>query len=559
MEEYITDVFTYLGCDVQQNGAVLDVRLTPELAESFRKPKLRLVFQTEHVGRDTELVTHGSYVTGRLYDLLKERGQYMSVILPKTEQPVPDIHLRGSNCVCVTERVREVRKTEVSIIFRVTYYSDEKREEIVTAGIDLEGRVSLSSGFPYTANLLQQAAPHRHPFSQKATKALYEQCVAEVQKHAEQQAAQYQETPARHFHDNITRLEAYYQQMIEELPELDQYRDVHMKQLQDEYDIKVADEHHKCQMQISITPVSFCATSIPVRRTRATFAKANGQKRTAKNPGTDVVIEAFQNLFSGQTLLPHCDSCGRDMARVGICESGSHAACDACLVECHECGSAVCKECGAAVCVECGKWVCPTCSQVCHVCGERYCSRHLLGCLICREHYCRQCATVCESCGKPTAHNHVTVCDISGQRNCPACAIECSCCRKQVSQSLMKACAYCGQQACSECTFQCEVCGDEFCVHHISECDVTGAMVCPKHLGTCKQCGKQVSTAVLHACDICGTKVCTGCSQQCRQCGTFFCEKHSDEIIACTECGTRYCVLCYSGQGPCEECMEDDA
>ncbi len=551
MKDYITDVFTYFGCAVQQDGAVLDVRLTPELTESFRKPRLRLVFQAEHVGGDTELVTHGSYVTGRLYDLLKERGQYMSVLLPKIDQAVPEIHPEGSNCACVTERVREVRKTEVSMIFRVTYYSDEKREEILTTGVDLEGRVSLLSGFPYTAALLQQAAAHRHPFSQKETKVLYEQCVAEVQTHAEKQAAQYQDALARHVHENITRLEAYYHQMIEEIPDLDQYRDVHMKQLQDEYDIKVADEHHKCQMQISITPVSFCATTIPVRRTQATFANTNSS-------GIQVMVEVYQNLFSGETILPRCQSCGQDMARVGICEFGSHAACDACLVECHECGTTACKECGVTVCFECGEWVCPTCSQVCHVCGERYCSRHLLGCLVCREHYCRQCATVCESCGKPVARNHVTVCEISGQRNCPACTIECSCCRKQVAQSQVHACAYCGQQACSECTFRCEVCNEEFCVHHVSECDVTGAMVCSKHLGTCKQCGKRVSTAVLHTCDTCGISVCTDCSQQCRQCGTFFCEKHADEIIACTECGTRYCILCYSGQGPCEECLEEE-
>lgn len=567
MKAYITDVFTYLGCDVRHDDAVLEVQLTPELAECFRKPRLRLVFQAEHVGCDTELVTHGSYVAGRLYDLLKERGQYLSVLLPRIDQPVAEVHLKGNNCVLVRERTQDVRKTEVSVIFRVTYYSDEKREEIVTASVDLDGHVSLSSGFPYTSALLQQAEPYPHPFSRKQARAVYDHCLANVQAHAEQQAAQYQEALARHFHDNITRLEAYYQQMIEELPELDPDRDLHIKHLQDEYDIKVADEHHKCQMHIAITPLSFCAISVPVRRIRTTFAKLKGAKqaqevtgnrRKRKEERTTVTVEAYQNLFSGDTRLPRCDSCGQEMARVGICEVGAHAVCEACLVECHECGTAVCKACGAAICFECGEWVCPTCSQGCHLCGERFCSRHLLGCLVCREHYCQQCAVMCESCGRPVAHNHVTVCEISGQRNCPACTSACSCCRKQVSQSLIHTCAYCGQQACAECTFRCEVCGQEFCVHHVSKCDVTGALVCPNHLGTCAHCGKHVSTAALHICDACRKSVCPDCSKHCHQCGTYFCEKHADELLTCPECGRRYCVLCYSGQGPCTQCLGEE-
>lgn len=564
MKEYIIDVLTYLGCAVRQDGAVLEAQLPPELADVFRKPVLRLVFQAEHVVEDTELVTHGSYVVGRLYDLLNARGHYLSVLLPASASPVPEARLTGSKCVCVAERVREIRKTEVGIMFRITYYSDEKREELITATVDLEGRISLSAGFPYSRDALQQAEPYRHPFSHKASQALYDRCVADARTYAEQQAAQYQETLARHFHENITRLEAYYRQMIEEIPDLDQYRDLHIKQLQDEYAIKVADEHHKCRMQITIAPVNFCAVTIPARRIRATFEKAKGErpKVEGERPGAEgdtvkVTVEAYQNLSSGETRLPRCQSCGEEMKQIGICEAGSHAVCGECLITCHECGTAVCKDCGIAPCAECGQWVCPSCSDVCHVCGERYCARHLLGCLLCREHYCRHCATVCERCGKPVPHTHVTACEITGQRICPACTVECSCCRKQVSQATVTTCAYCGQHACSECTFRCEVCGEEFCVHHVSECEVTHAMVCARHLGTCKQCGKQVSTAALHACDVCGKRVCTECSQQCHHCGTFFCDQHAaDEIIACTECGTQYCVLCYSGQGPCEECED---
>jgi hypothetical protein len=574
MKEYIADFFTYFGCDVQQQNAVLRIDLTPEFSEYFRNPKLRLVFHPDHLENAAELVTHGSYLSGRIYDLLKKRGEYISVLLPQKEEAITAPLLEGANCTLTRQRARSLRRTEIYVLFRITYYSDEKVEEIVTTGIDIEGHISVSSGFPYTATLLQAASPCRLPFTQKQANVLYEQCLQRVNQYAEHQAALIQEKLAQHFHENITRLEAYYQQMIEEVPILEKQRDVYIRQLQDEYEIKASDERQKCQIQVSITPISFCAVTIPFRRSRYTFQGAESRKQRAENrkqktesrkqkaesrePGSEVIVEVHQNLFSGKIILPHCESCEHEMSEVGICEGKSHPVCPNCLVECHECGKSVCRDCGMTICFECGEWVCPECSQQCHLCGERLCTRHLLGCLLCRDHFCQQCTATCESCGKPVGRIHLTACEISYQLNCPACTMMCSCCRKHVSKSLITSCAYCGQQACTECTFRCSVCNEEFCVHHIAECAITKEMVCPRHLGTCSQCKQHISTSHLHRCDSCGKTVCTQCAHQCAHCGTYFCQTHTDETIPCSECGTLYCVLCYSGQGPCRKCPEKE-
>ena len=89
MKDYTTDFFTYFGCALQQDGKVLSVHLTPELAQYFGKSTLRLVFQPEHLEKQTELVTHGSYLANRISDLLKSSGAKVSVTLPKrvAEQP----------------------------------------------------------------------------------------------------------------------------------------------------------------------------------------------------------------------------------------------------------------------------------------------------------------------------------------------------------------------------------------------------------------------------------------------------------------------------------------
>jgi hypothetical protein len=581
MKDYTADFFTYFGCTLHQDGNVLSVELTPELAQHFGKSTLRLVFHPEHLEEQAELVTHGSYIINRIYDLLKFSGEKVSVTLPKRQKTkarkelsTSDLLPTGINCVITKQRSREIRKTDVYIIFRITYYSDEKIEEMIIVGMDFERNLQVNTEFPYPPEILKDAVSSRFPFTRKQTQEIYDRCLEQASIYAEKQALKHQEKLGEHFHESITRLEAYYQQMIEEVPVLEENREDYIRQLQDEYEIKTADELKNCQVQVSIAPISFCTITIPFRRYRYTFrtseleskgyrAKSKRQAQAALNRSfpsvhvsPEVTVDIYHNLFSGELIYPRCESCGREMKQIGVCEVNSHLVCHNCLVECHECGTHLCRDCGIEVCFECGEWVCHQCSKQCHICGERYCTRHLQGCLICREHFCLQCAETCEVCGKPVGKIHLTACEISYKLVCPACMSVCSCCRKQVCQSFISFCAFCGQQACAECTFRCEVCGEAFCVHHILECEVTKKMVCPRHSGVCESCSRHVSTENLNTCDVCGKKVCTLCSTQCHHCGNFFCEAHAGEMMRCPECGELYCTLCYSGRGLCVACRK---
>ena len=83
MKDYVVDFFTYFGCTLEQHGQVLTVTLTPELTQHFGKPELHLVFRPEHASKDAELVTYGSYITSRMYDIVKQFGKRVAVSLPK--------------------------------------------------------------------------------------------------------------------------------------------------------------------------------------------------------------------------------------------------------------------------------------------------------------------------------------------------------------------------------------------------------------------------------------------------------------------------------------------
>lgn len=477
MQEYVTEFFEYFGCTMQQDGAVLVIAMTPELAEYFGKPRLRLVFDSRHAAQNAELVTPGSYLAHRMYDLLKQGEKTTSVILPKRRE-FSDIQtaIVPYRSALTNISKKETFRTETYITFRVTYFAHDKIEELLTIGIDYEGNVREHVEFPYMIADLERAVSGEFPLTKKQAKELYNACVAGLQQHVQERALRYQKELAQQYYADIMRLEGFYQQMIEEIPLLANQRESSVRQLQQEYQIKVADELRKCQIHSTIEPVTFCAVTMPFYQYQLTLQSATSKSHKAK-------IRAYHNLFSGAWQTPRCESCGKAMREIGVCDAASHAVCRECLGTCEECGTQVCQQCGLEQCPECGKQLCHQCSTLCHLCGKRSCHEHTLGCRLCHAHFCVQCAAACDECGSVVEKNHLTACEICQQRICPHCTFRCVSCQREVGRTHQISCAFCGQQICGDCAFQCDICGKMFCAHHIHECDLTRKMVCPYHVG----------------------------------------------------------------------------
>lgn len=561
MKDYVVDFFTYLGCTLEQHEQELIVMLTPELTQYFGKPELHLVFHPEDTDKNRELVTYGSYITGRMYDIVKQFGKRVAVSLPKRQLRADEIQpklavqeeaaLVSQYCSISRLRSREVKKTENYLTFRIAYYSNEKTEELSTMCLDVEEKVLTNVTFPYSQKLLSEAKVTRVPYTRRQIQRIYETCLDAVKRHAEQQANVFQRQLAEHYHHDVLRLEGYYQQMIAEIPDLTSNRQQQVQQLQHEYRSKLVEELQKCHIQVSIEPISFCTVTIPFRRDRYTLESPKRHSRQ-ENPTIDV----FQNLFSGEMLFPHCPSCDQEMKSVGICDTAFHVVCQTCLNTCSRCGAHVCLDCGITRCADCGVYVCQECSVQCHLCGKRFCIEHTLGCLECRKHFCHHCGAACEECGRFVGNIHLIECDLSHRRVCFECLVTCPCCDQHVSQSQAYTCAFCGQYMCRECTFRCDVCEKQICVHHIRECELSGKMACPQHIGVCEQCSRHASAPYLHTCDVCGKQLCSQCALQCHDCGLFFCEDHREELLTCPMCGKTYCHLCYTGQGICPSCQQ---
>ena len=350
MKAYVTEFFKYAGCVVADEGNILTVELSPELAAYFGKTTLRLVFQPEHLEPQTELVTHGSYLANRIYDLLKPTGAKVSVLLPKRVVEAQDFRslkdfgslpflpLQGLDCTLTARPAKEIRRTESYLIFRLTYSSDEKVEELITVKSDFMGNLQVMSAFPHFFSGLQGAVGCRFPLTRKQAKAIYDRCLAPVERYAEQQAHARQGKFAPHFHENAARLEAYYRQMIDEVPVLEPGRELVIRQLQDEYELKITEELKKCQIQAAITPISFCTLTIPFRQYRYTLETDGGRKKTnTAPPAPKITFDVYHNLFSGEVVYPPCPSCGHGLKQIGVCEMSGHPVCQDCLHECRAC------------------------------------------------------------------------------------------------------------------------------------------------------------------------------------------------------------------------------
>ncbi len=555
MKEFLIAFFEYAGCAAREDERGLTVDLTADAARHFGKPRLRLVFDPAHLTPDAELATPGSYLTNRLHELIGSFGQKAAVTLPKRHAALDGddarIRLQARSGRLAPPLAREILRSEAFLTFRVTYFSNEKVEELVTVGVDMRGQLARHATFADVLALVKQGEFGRFPFSKADAKAIYARCLEQARTQAQEEATRRQRQLAEQYHHDVVRLKGFYRQLIEEIPDMAIDREQQERQFQEEYRRKASDELQKCQVHVEIEPVGFCAVSTPFQRYRVALTPKQAARRAEA-----VSVDAHHNLFSGAVILPQCPSCGKETQTVGLCETGNHAVCEACLEICGVCGATVCHACGSEQCAECGARLCPACQERCHLCGKTYCPAHLLGCLDCRKHFCRSCSAQCAECGNITGNIHVIECDLSHRPVCFHCLVTCPCCDQHVGRSHSATCAFCGQQVCRECAFQCAECGQTFCVHHVRECEISGQMTCPRHSAVCARCERHVSVGRLRKCDVCRKTICAECAARCQGCGHDFCEEHREEMTACPECGRLYCALCYSGQGVCSFCQK---
>ncbi|MBI3946158.1 MAG: hypothetical protein HY321_09590 [Armatimonadetes bacterium] len=590
LQAFTADFFALAGCPAQAGDGSLSVDLTPELADLFGRPSLRLAFQAgDRLDPDAQLIQPGSVLLEKMAAYLRQRvGVGLADVpaaVPAEAVIPPEITFA---CEAELGRVDVQPEEFVTFNFRISYVCDEKNEEILPVAVDSEGQWVEDTEL---LARLAAAPPAEGPVetSRRALGALHAGAEARARRHAEQSATRFEQETLPRLHREISRLRAFYQAQIHELDPQDE-RD---QDLRDRYErelrLRTEEEILNHRMTVSLSLVNFRVVRVPRARYRVRLERPHARRTH--------VFE--RDLATGTLIRPGCEACGTSLTAADLC-AGGHLVCPGCVRACALCGRAECAACGVALCERCGRSVCAECRVTCAVCENVVCREHSGACPVCSRPACDACLRECALCHSPQCATHLAACAVCGRLACAACRETCSecgaaCCAEHAGTcercgrvfctAHLEACESCGArrcsghlETCSECgrrlceahARSCGGCGSPVCEAHVGRCGVCGAeacsvcgpvcaitevRLCPEHAVVCGVCAETVASTHAATCAVCGTAVCARHAAECEACGRVACERHRSE---CRMCGAILCGTC-GGAGVCGACREADA
>ena len=618
LRRFTTEFFSYFGAAVGEADAPSDGYLTVELggdlAEHFGKPVLHLCFHNAEGVSGYDLVAHGSRTFDRMLAYLNGRGAATLLDLPSRHTSSEELlaAVRPLNASIANLRMSEQVRRLFVFNWRITYRSDDKREELYTVVLDEDGeRLRLvgepdapagaldldalfadatehangadDSGGGHAANGQQAARPlppmtHLVRLAEAARKiAIY---------HADFRCVTHEADVLPRLYRTLNRLTTYYGQQIEEVYDSHDPTGEKRRALEVDLERKIAEEVENHRLRVEVTLFSYAVFNLPVAVAEMTLSDG---KREA-------TVRVARNRYSGALERPRCHACGEETSAVAVDRNG-HITCDNCIRQCAGCGEIVCAACGVAPCPVCGKENCEACGEVCWACGERACPEHISRCPVCGDTVCHACQAECAHCGTWQCRSHlhtdavrtaegeyqlicaacavrcpgclqysasIETCEASGQRFCANCLVTCAKCGKRVGPGFYQVHSETGKAYCNSCMTECPACGaltpeTSVCVtcgavgcHSCgAACDVCGRWSCKEHVHRYEDCGHVVCAEHVAYCVGGGEEICALCHAGCAICGQPVCTEHT---IICRRCGQGYCPGCIGKSGLCETC-----
>ncbi len=491
LRRFTLDFFAFFGATVRQADApvagCLLVELDEKLAAHFGKPALQLCFHHADAAAGYDLVAHGSRMFDRMLAYLNGRGASALLDLPSRYAGSEELltAVRPLNASIADLHMSEQVQRLFVFNWRITYRSDDKREELYTVALDEEGRrlrlageagataagtdaVDLEALFadvtssqimsPQTVpapegehsadgangdNGAEEAelTPTRRlpPMTQLARLAEMARKIAIY--HADIRCVAYEAEVLPRLYRTLNRLTTYYGQQIEEVYDAHDPTGEKRRALELDLERKIAEEVENHRLRVEVLLFSYAVFNLPVAVAEMTFSDG----------GHAAPLRVLRNRYSGVLERPRCHACGAEASALAVDRNG-HLTCDDCIQQCATCQEIVCVACGVAPCPVCGKENCDSCGVMCWACGERACPEHISTCPICGDSVCHACQTECAACGTRQCRSHlhtdaVRTAEGEYQLICSACAVRCPACQQY--SAAIETCAASGQRFCA--------------------------------------------------------------------------------------------------------------
>lgn len=526
------------------------VELPPELVSHFGKPTLHLAFQNDEVSSRTDLVAYGSRLFDQMMDFLDQRGGVTLLQLPRRFQGADQLlrAVQPRNAAVLGLKLEEQQHRLFVFNWRITYRSDDKREELYTVVLNEDGaQIALGDENGDESKnennddlalhrLLTDGEPLRDEGNQTGGTAsprlppmthltrLAESARKYALYHADLRCVALEAAILPRLHKVLSRLTSYYEQQIGEVYNSHDPHGEKRQILEEDLQRKIAEEIENHRLRVQMRLFSYAILHAPVAQANLTLG--DGKRSTT--------VQITRNLYTGNLTRPACHACGGEITFLVLDRAG-HVLCEECLRQCAQCQEILCERCGLHSCPVCAEKLCDECSRYCCSCGMRACAAHSSRCPVCADDVCHSCQEVCSACGARQCRTHLRMDGVTGALICRQCAVRCPSCHQDSSR--LATCSASGQRFCTNCIVVCYGCGRQIGPTFAATDPTDNQTYCADCLSACPTCGQLVGSAN-SGCQVCGAQSCGHCARQCQLCATLLCPGHA---LSCRGCGATLC------------------
>jgi len=498
--------------------------------------RIRLAFSLHALEHhpEAEMAVMGSAVFEHVVDAIRARGCRVFRGTLAAADPCDtlssDAAIPTSRCT-VSNSVREVKIHRLgTLLVRVVLRSGaEVQEQIVRSGVfDLAmgapvpeelARLCLQAGTAAAGNTVTDRGDAEDTVRSLAMETLVERISSDIEAQMGPVIEQYSQQAAESLAAELTRLDRYYDRLIDEDQSLTSDR---VAAVMAERGRRAVEEHRRYELRAFVFPIQLEEWAAPVERTQWVLTSEAG-----KQAG----VASWRYLTGDVRWNVRCPTCGREPQSLSVCVE-EHVVCDACGSVCSVCGERFCEDHGISACHVDGQPACHAHSATCRACGRQHCTTHQGTCEDGNHLACTSCLASCELCGTMTCSEHATQtaeeAPRGSRRLCSNCVVFCEGgTNEPVGRDEVTECASCERFVCEVHQSVCAVGGLVHCSRHLRRSDHSRRLVCEEHRATCDyEPGSILASDEVSTCVECGKNVCERHGGLCVVHNQMFCLEH---------------------------------
>ncbi len=356
----ISEILELAGAAVERNHQSLEALLPAEAARALQlREHAVLNFDPQAGNGSGELVTYQSELVDRLFDLMQNKGFFAEI-------KIADQHVKQGTAAAAQGRFTalngllkavgavEMRLNYACVNFKYTARSDEKKEGFVRAVINEHTLSAVPGLIPQLQMTTYSEGEGYLGLEAQPFKQVYVVARRQAQQIIRHELADFQRSLRRRLQRDVSRLNEYYQSLIDEIRRKIARRQLEGKEREDqegrvratelERNRKIADVHAKYAVKVEMEPISLLRLNLPAMVVTAELRCRKLSRETSFiwNP----LLKEFE--------AAPCESCGAELYAMQLCEEKLHLLCRDCA-QCEKCQRSICHRCHPGKCPKCGE------------------------------------------------------------------------------------------------------------------------------------------------------------------------------------------------------------